>query len=401
MKRGIILSLLIGAVTLGLSGLMGVYADKEEHDFKLFKREGMNPYTLTFPFRVLEPGEMKVFIKVEAAEKKKNTVQAAIMKKTKKKPVRVDQASYDGKHESMQLRHAADSLELKNGKDYEVVISNFSGKHNASGTLLIVYNGKEGTEEGAKPVYPDLTITDMRLNNQNMLQVEIVNKGPGRIPSIYYDKNVPDLFIYRDAKGWGGVNLKIIDPGKKLSQVGGKVTYTLTGMKVSETEKIRAVIDSHNTLKEENEKNNEAREELSGKNAEPAKKIQFQSKVKPVKLAVVGKPDLVVSKIYLTGSNNVAVEVVNKGPGRLSEEFWKYNGPTLYLHRGQKGWGGAVLFRFDPAKKLMAPGGKVVYVSNLKVSGSETIKAVIDSQNTVPEANDENNEMTKTLSATK
>ncbi len=525
MKLRTIILLVLGVVLLCCCGLSGVYADREEHDFTLFKaNNAKDPFSLFFPFRVEGPCEIRVYVSVATADKNlSHPLQVRINKLNVKNGLKA-YTNYKTGDKSFQVKYSVDSAELAQGKNYQIVLNNLSPFGGATGKILIDYYGKNGAEQGAHPVYPDLTIADLRLNDQNMLQVEIVNKGPGRLPSMYYKNNVPDLYIYRNSAGWGGAGLQIIDPRMQLREVNGKVVYTFTSFKVTGTQKIRAIIDYHNTLREENEKNNECRRELTGKSIPivklPEKKPRVQlpdypdlsitdlrlndqnmlqveivnngpGRLSPMNyqqnvpdlyvyrnkagwggatlkiidprmvlrevggkvvytltgLKVTGTeeiraiidyhntlkeqkednnvclrkltgkkisiiklheketdvkpayPDLAIRNIYLTRENNLAVEVVNNG-GPLSSEFWQKNIPSLYIYRNGKGWGGATLKLFDPNKKLAMPGGKAVYISlNLKVSGTETIKAFIDSQNTVRESNEQNNEMTKTLTA--
>lgn len=361
-------------------GVGSVYADREAHDFTLYKGE-RSPYTLHFPIKLEGPGEIRVYINVTTSDvNMKKPLNVSIIQKGAKNRVHAV-ALYESKKKSVQLKHAVDSNELAKGENYIVALTNFSKKRNATGKILIAYHGKNGAEQGARPVYPDLSIANMWLNNENMLVVQVVNNGPGSLPSIYWQKNVPDLYFFRDNKGWGGVNLKIIDPQMSLRQVGGKVVY-VSSLKVTGTEKIKGIVDYKNTIREENEDNNEIRKELKGKNTGPV------------------YPDLLIGKMWLTTDNKVAVEVMNNGPGDVPAAHWEKDMPTLYLFRNGRGWGGMTLPMFDPKKKLAKIGGKAVCISNsLQISGTETIVAVIDYHNTVRESNEQNNRMTKELNA--
>jgi hypothetical protein len=361
-------------------GVSSVYADREEYDFTLYKGE-RSPYVLHFPITLEGPGEIKVYVNVTTADVNlKKPLNVSIIQKRDKNQVQAVRL-YESKKKSVQLKHAVDSNELARGTNYIIALTNFSKKRNAAGKILIVYHGKNGVEEGARPVYPDLSITNMWLTNENLLAVEVINNGPGSLPSIYWQKNVPDLYFFRDNKDWGGFNLKIIDPQMSLRHVGGKVVY-VSILKITGTEKIKAIIDHNNTIREENENNNEIRRELTGKSTGPV------------------YPDLLISKMWLTTDNKVAVEVINNGPGVVPAVYWEKDMPTLYLFRNGKGWGGTTLPLFDPQKKLAKIGGKEVYISNsLQISGTETIVTVIDYHDTVRESNEQNNQMTKELKA--
>jgi hypothetical protein len=107
-------------------------------------------------------------------------------------------------------------------------------------------------------------------------------------------------------------------------------------------------------------------------------------------------PDLTINKIYLTKDCHVAVVVKNLGPGYVPDEVWTVHTPKsagVYLYRNGTGWGGASIWKFDPAKNLQKPGGTATYVSKLQVSGTAAIKGVVDLWNVVTEANEGNNSL--------
>jgi hypothetical protein len=250
------------------------------------------------------------------------------------------------------------------------------------GQIVITYYGKLGPveDQGAQPIYPDLTVTGLKLDAKNNLVIEIANKGPGTLASMYYEKNIPDLMIYRDGRGWGGMALNIFDPQKALRAVGSKITFTVDALTVHGTENIRVVVDAKNTLKENDEKNNEFTARLTAKKTQAA------------------LPDISVVDLYLSRENQIAVSLVNSGSAVIPASYWQNNAPTIYLYRNGKGWGGVTLKIFDPGMKLANPGGKVVYIfQNPTLTAKETIKVVFDSQNTLAESNENNNEMTKEL----
>ncbi len=116
--------------------------------------------------------------------------------------------------------------------------------------------------------------------------------------------------------------------------------------------------------------------------------------------AVGRLPDLTVERIYLVKDCRVAVRVKNLGPGIVPDEVWTVHTPKsagVYFYINGKGWGGASIWKFDPTKKLQKPGGTATYVSKSKVSGSATIKTVVDLWNVVTEKNENNNSLEKKL----
>src|SRR4030042_136683 len=107
-------------------------------------------------------------------------------------------------------------------------------------------------------------------------------------------------------------------------------------------------------------------------------------------------PDFKIDKIYLTKDCKVAVVVKNLGPGVVPDTVWTVHTPKsagVYLYKNGVGWGGASIWLFDSAKNLKAPGGTATYTSNLQVSGTAGIKAVVDLWNVVTEAQEGNNSL--------
>ena len=104
--------------------------------------------------------------------------------------------------------------------------------------------------------------------------------------------------------------------------------------------------------------------------------------------------DLTIRDIYLTKDCRVAVVVKNLGPGPVPNDVWTVHTPKsagVYLYINGKKWGGASIWKFDPAKNLQPPGGTATYVSTLKVAGTASITAKVDLWNVVPEGSETNN----------
>jgi hypothetical protein len=119
-----------------------------------------------------------------------------------------------------------------------------------------------------------------------------------------------------------------------------------------------------------------------------------------VGFAVERLPDLTITNVYLTQDCFVAVDVKNLGPGYVNDKVWTVHepkSPGVYLYRNGAGWGGASIWKFDPAKALQKPGGIATYVSTLKVTTGVGIKAVVDLHDILVEANESNNSMVAKL----
>ena len=117
-----------------------------------------------------------------------------------------------------------------------------------------------------------------------------------------------------------------------------------------------------------------------------------------LKAQIVGAafPDLTIEKISLDKDCLVTVVVKNLGPGKIPDTVWTVHTPQsagVYLYRNGSNWGGETIWGFDPTKQLQNPGGTATFVSSLKVTGTESIKATVDLWNVVKEANENNNSL--------
>jgi len=254
-------------------------------------------------------------------------------------------------------------------------------------TLAIEYpTGPVEPKPMATP--PDLAVTRVWLTKECKVRITVTNPGPANLAPVYYQKNTPKLYLYRNGKPWGGVTLAVLDPQKILVKKGGQVVFT-SNLKVNGTEKIRAVLDNRNVLNEQEERNNARNVELTCNAALPA-----LASPKPATVLTVpmGKPDLLVQSVTLTKDCRVMVTLLNKGPGQLPDSAWeKKTSPTLMLYRNGKSWGGANLTVIDPRQRLKDVNGRVRYGFNLKVGGQTNIQAVIDYHGILAEVDKRNN----------
>jgi len=118
-------------------------------------------------------------------------------------------------------------------------------------------------------------------------------------------------------------------------------------------------------------------------------------------LTAFGKPDLIVRDIRLDNKCNVVVVVRNIGKGPVPANVWTIHKPkssSVYLWINGRRWGGATIWKFDPRRRLLPPGGTATYKSTLRVSGSANIRAMIDLTRQVAESNERNNKKSKKLS---
>jgi hypothetical protein len=366
-----------------------VLAKRESHPFTLYQsRHLTDPYVQEYEIRLEREGLIRVDVRVATVDRKfKKALFVGIANKQKRK-VRTT-ATYNPKDKGMVIRHAVDSQELRLGNTYVVYVGNRSTKRGATGTINIHYPaGPDDSAQAAAPTPPDLAVGRLWLNQDCKVQVRVVNAGKAPLAPIYYRKNAPVLYLYRNGQPWGGAALNRLDPKRVLMKPGRQVVYA-SNLKIGETTQVRAVIDQRNTLKESNEKNNTRVAKLACKTSPPA--------VAPLKPAAVqalpvGKPDLLVQAVQLTKDCRVMVTLMNAGPGVLPETAWEQKtSPTLMLYRNGKSWGGANLKVIDPSRRLKTVKGRARYVSNLKVAGKMNIQAVIDYHGILDEKDEINN----------
>jgi hypothetical protein len=109
-------------------------------------------------------------------------------------------------------------------------------------------------------------------------------------------------------------------------------------------------------------------------------------------------PDLAIVDITLNEQCFVVVTAKNNGPGSVPDKVWTDHSPessAIYLLVNGKKWGGETIWHFDPSKNIQNPGGTATMTSNLKVTGTATIEAIIDHTRRVKETNEQNNVMKK------
>ncbi len=110
------------------------------------------------------------------------------------------------------------------------------------------------------------------------------------------------------------------------------------------------------------------------------------------------KCDLMVKTISRNRNGQAVVTIVNLGPGGVPKRAYEGKGKnavTLMLSRNGKSWGGSTLAKFDPQQRLMKPGARVRYTSNLTITDHTEIKATVDASSKIRERNEKNNSLTQ------
>jgi hypothetical protein len=162
--------------------------------------------------------------------------------------------------------------------------------------------------------------------------------------------------------------------GGGIEKPGGTSTY-FVALAITSPVSVDFYIDSTNEIREANEVNNKRK----GCNLKPCGAL----------------PDLVIESLSTTRDCFVAVQVRNLGPGAVPVEAWTIHSPDspgVYLFVDGRPWGGASIWRFDPARALLPPGGTIEYLSKLNLTGRiAEVKAIIDQTGKIAETNEGNN----------
>ncbi|MCP3951322.1 MAG: hypothetical protein GY697_03770 [Desulfobacterales bacterium] len=120
----------------------------------------------------------------------------------------------------------------------------------------VAANLKPATMQALPVGKPDLMVQSVQLTKDCRVMVTLINIGPGTLPeSAWNQKTSPTLMLYRNGKSWGGANLVVIDPQRRLKTVNGRARY-VSNLKVAGKTNIQAVIDYHGILDEKDEINN-------------------------------------------------------------------------------------------------------------------------------------------------
>jgi hypothetical protein len=193
------------------------------------------------------------------------------------------------------------------------------------------------TSATAAAQLPDLTITDLRVNQQCQIEVDIKNLGPGALPeTAFYVGTEPQLTMYKNNQEAGGWNM-----GKRqLQPVGGTLTYVVQALnhRVSGTHSYRAVIDGNAIVTEANENNNDMSRTLS---CSP-----------PL-------PDLAITRITFNKDCTARVTLKNVGTASYPNTSFSSVNLSRTIDGASKGF--RRLSDIDPTGKLKTPGGRITW----------------------------------------
>jgi len=225
---------------------------------------------------------------------------------------------------------------------------------------------------------PDLEVQSV-ICKKGRFYFTLINNGPGPLAPGW----VALANVYFDGVKMGHVDLTAptTTTGGGLDAVGGTASY-LVSFYITAPVTVDVWVDFTDDVTESNEANN------------------WTKGVKLQPCGDVPLPDLVIDQISLDKKCYVNIVAKNIGLGPVPDKVWTVHTPDssgVYLYRNSKKWGGATIWKFDPAKNLKYSNGTATYQSKLRVSGTESITAVIDHTGKVTENNEGNNKKTVRL----
>jgi hypothetical protein len=229
---------------------------RETNNFTLYQGTVKNSYALEFPITISREGLIRVDIKSDVftpAGHRKIWWGVHILKKGEESKILAWGSS--NKPDKFVVNHAVDTEELSRGKDY--IIKVWNQKNVVINCEMQITYPTEPEKQKKRPTHlSDLAISKITLNKECMVVVEVVNIGPGEVPEqVWTSTASASLFLFRNGKSWGGVTLKKIDPQRKLQKEGG-IAIFISNIKLAAPERIKAVVDYGNRIKEQDETNN-------------------------------------------------------------------------------------------------------------------------------------------------
>ena len=239
---------------LVLSVFSEVQAKQEIHEFSLPPVDG-SPSTLQIPIHISKAGDIRISIKLKfAGMQSEKTVLASLYQK-KRRYVLISKY-YNPRMHGLNLNHKVDSKELAAGREYYLSLTNYSHNKAADGEVQINFPvaGEVIHKAGDGPL-PNLVVTDIRLDDHCKAIVSLQNQGAGVLSLYFWKKNMPVLKLFKNGELWGEVDIRFFDYKQALSPVGGEADY-ITGLKVIDSAKIRAQIETNSRVFEEDKTDN-------------------------------------------------------------------------------------------------------------------------------------------------
>jgi archaellum component FlaG (FlaF/FlaG flagellin family) len=229
---------------------------------------------------------------------------------------------------------------------------------------------------------PDLTISNITLDESGRLVVTLSNIGKNPFPS-----GIGSLSLYVDGDPKWSIPLERI-PDQLFLQPGGISVYT-TPVELEGAHSVKAVVDSDEEIVEEDESNNTLTKLFSFENvvrlpSAPPEKLE---KPEPMLLP----PDLAITDLSLNRQRRVTVTLANIGSG-----VFPLRSGTLKLFVDGMLKGSYTLNSLSDQDHLL-PKESVTLDSSLTLMGRHDVYARIDIDPGIKERNPENNGLKKIL----
>jgi hypothetical protein len=229
---------------------------------------------------------------------------------------------------------------------------------------------------------PDLTISDITLNEFGRVVVTLSNIGKNPVPS-----GIGDLSLYVDADPKWSIPLERI-PDQIFLQPGGISVYT-TPLEFEGTHSVRAVVDSDEAIMEEDESNNTLTkliifERVVRLPSPPPKKPE-----KPEPMLLL--PDLAITDLSLNRQRRLTLTLANVGNGPFPLRSGTLK---LFVDGILKG---SYSLNSLSDKNYLLPQESITHASSLTLMGRHDVYARIDIDPGVNEINPENNGLKKIL----
>jgi hypothetical protein len=250
-------------------------------------------------------------------------------------------------------REWTDGNEYKANKSVKYQIESVGQEKDTSNNMKQV-DVPERCQAEATQVLPDLTITDLTVDDQCRVVVTIKNNGPGPLPISAYDQRLgPSVQFYKDNKPFGGWSLSSADPGRKLKIPGNSVAWTRGELKFRGQAEVRVVVNKENTFAESDEANNSLTKTLTC-----APKL----------------PDLAITGIDFTSDCRAKILFQNLGDVEAPDSL--FIGGYAYVQRyiDDSPGGHVFLNVVDPQKTLKKPGASREWIDGPEFKAKKRVK---------------------------
>lgn len=214
-----------------------------------------SPHSLDIPFTVSKKGSIVITVSLDYIGVPPEKMLLASLYQKNHRYV-LTSKYYNTRSRNLRFVHEVDSKELTRGGDYSLTLTNYSSDRVANGEVKIDYPiaGEKVYRPGEGPL-PNLVVSDIRLDERCKTLVTVKNVGAGELPTYFWKKNMPVLKLFKNGELWGEVDIRFFDYQKGLNPVGGEAVYN-TGLKVIDSAKIMAQIETNSRMFEEDKSDN-------------------------------------------------------------------------------------------------------------------------------------------------